>query len=136
MAGDAGVDLVVGQDEDSHLQGVHTVRVVTDQPRHRELPDLLQLLDSEAAGPAPVLVPEPVALPDVVELPADDAGEGGAKQPACDGILCYAGTEQLQVLGAVIQPFVGGHRPVVDNPPQLVPAGDGFEPAELSVLVV
>ena len=57
--GDPGVDLQVRQDEDSHLETLNTVRVVTEQPSHREAPDLLQLLDSEAAGPTSVLVPEP-----------------------------------------------------------------------------
>ena len=59
VTGDPGVYLVVRQHKDSHLEGLDTVRVVAEQPRHREAPDLLQLLDSEAAGPTSVLVPEP-----------------------------------------------------------------------------
>ena len=59
VTGDPGVYLEVRQHEDSHLEGLDTVRVVTEQPRHCEAPDLLQLLDSKAAGPTSVLVPEP-----------------------------------------------------------------------------
>ena len=39
-----GVDLVVGQHEGAHLDGVHPVRVVAEEPGHGVAPDLLELL--------------------------------------------------------------------------------------------
>lgn len=41
-----------------HLNSVNLVCVITEQPGQGELPDLLQLLQGEAARPAPVLVEE------------------------------------------------------------------------------
>ena len=82
-----GVNLVVGQHEGAHLDGVKPVCVVTEEPGHSVAPDLLELLQGEAAGPAPVLIPEPVALPDVVILTPDDAGEGGPEEGAWGRVL-------------------------------------------------
>ena len=67
MTGDPGVYLEVRQDEDSELEGHDTVRVVTEQPGHREAPDFLELLDGEAAGPTSVLIPEPGGHHSIVE---------------------------------------------------------------------
>ena len=67
VTGDPGVDLQVGQDEHPELEGLDTVRVVAEQPRHGEAPDLLQLLDGEAAGPTSVLIPEPGGHHSIVE---------------------------------------------------------------------
>ena len=132
VAGDPRVYLEVRQDEDSELEGLDTVRVIAEQSRHREAPDLLQLLDSEAAGPASVLVPEPVSDPDVVELTANDAGEGRAQETSRHGVLSQAGTEELQVLRGVVEPLVGGHRPVTHQAAQLLPPSDRLQSAELT----
>ena len=117
---------MVRQHEDSHLDIADPVRVVTEQPRHGVLPDLGQLLDGEAAGPASVLIPEPVPLPQVVELPPNDTGEGRPEESTGHRSLCYAGAEELQVLRGVVQPLEGCHRPVTDQTCHLVPGGDGF----------
>ena len=59
VAGHPGVDLVVRQDECSHLDSLNPVSVVTEQPGHGVASDLLQLLQSEATGPATILIPKP-----------------------------------------------------------------------------
>jgi len=72
LAGHPGVDLVVREDHGVHLDVVDVVGAVAEDPRQLGLPDLGQLLQGEATGPAAVLIPEPVAQPEVVELLASD----------------------------------------------------------------
>ena len=93
----------------------------------------LELVQSEAAGPASILIPEPVPPPQVVILSADDAGEGGTQETTGDWSLWDASAEQLQVLRCVIDPLVGCNRSVGHESMQLVPVGDCLEATKLSV---
>lgn len=74
----------------------------------------------------------PVSHPDVVELPTNDAGEGGTQETSRDGVLRQAGTEEFQVLRGVVESLVGGHRPVTHQADQLLPTGDWLQSAELA----
>ena len=67
---------MIRKHEGSHLHRLNTVGVVTQQPRNSVTSDLLQLLQSEAAWPASILVPEPVPVTEVMVLSSNDAGEG------------------------------------------------------------
>ena len=60
----------------NYLHGVHFVSIVTYQPGELDLSDLLELLESEAAWPSAILVPEPITETEVVELFANQAGKG------------------------------------------------------------
>ncbi len=91
----------------SYLHGVHLVSVVANDPGQLDLPDLVQLLHGEAAGPAAVLVPESVAEPEVVELLADQTGEGGADHGAGQGALGDAGGPQVNVVHVLVGRAVG-----------------------------
>ena len=117
---------MIRKHEGSHLHRLNTVGVVTQQPRHSVTSDLLQLLQSEAAWPASILVPEPVSVTEVMVLSSNDAGEGLTQQSSWNRILCNTCTEQLQVFWSVVQPLVGGHSSVGHQTSQLVPAGDWF----------
>ena len=81
-AGDAGVEEGIRHVEESSLDVCHGVAVVTHHLGQGDLPDLVQLSLGEPDERVASLVPEPVTLPQVAELDADDAGEGGAHQPA------------------------------------------------------
>merc|ERR1719250_97178 len=76
-AGHPGVDLLVRQNKCMDLDSLDVVCVVAEEPGHGHLPDLLQLLQGEAAGPPTILIEKPVPPPDIVPLPPYDAGEGG-----------------------------------------------------------
>ena len=58
-AGHPGVDLFVWENKCMNLDGLYMVGVVAEEPGHGHLPDLLQLLQGEAAWPATILIEEP-----------------------------------------------------------------------------
>ncbi len=66
-----------------YLDVVDVVRIVADDTREANLPQLRQLFNGEGGGPPAVLVPEPVPEPEVPELAAHDAGKGGPHHGTC-----------------------------------------------------
>ena len=136
LARDPWVDLVVGKDHGVDLDALHLVGVITDDPRQLDLPDLRQLLEGEAAGPAAVLVPESVTEPQGAELLGHQAAEGWADHRAGQRLLGDSSRPDVDVLdgGVVLPVAVDGL--IVEGSQHLLPALEGLEAAELSPPVV
>ena len=136
LAGNPGVDLVVGQHHGVDLNVVQRVGIITENTGQLDLPDFGQLLQGEAGRPATVLVPEPIAQPEVVELFADDAGEGGTDHGAGERLLGHAGAPQVDVVRTGVVLLVSGHGLVAHDAQQLVEPIDLGESAPFSPGIV
>jgi len=93
---------MIWQKHSSLLNEVDVVGVVAEDSGQGGLPQLGQLLHGEAARPTTVLIPESISTSDVVELPAYDAGKGGAQQSLRQRNLADPRSEQLHVLRCFI----------------------------------
>ena len=124
---------MIWKHKSSHLNSLNTVSVVTEQPRDGITSDLLQLLQSEAAWPSSILVPEPIPMSQVVELSPNDAGEGLTQQTSRNWILSNASTEQFHVVRSVIQSLIGRNCSVGHQASQLVPTCDWLEATEFTI---
>ena len=127
---------MIRQDHGIDLDALHLVSVVTNDSGELDLPDFIQLLESETARPSSILVPESISKPEVMELTGHDAAKGWANHGSGQGLLRDTSGPEVNVFnrGIVISVAIDGL--VVEGSVKFIPVLEGPHAAELSPLVV
>ncbi len=123
---------MVWQHHGEDLHCLDVVGVVAQDPRQLDLPDLVQLLQGEAAGPASVLVPEAIAVAEGAELLADDAGKCRAHHGAGQGLLGDSSRPQIDIIGRFVDGSIGRDSVVAKNTNEVAPTVDAGEATPLT----